>query len=373
MPVNNVFMQFVSTTGTFTFDGESMPLFGRRLEYTRATDQGHGGRKINCTLQGFVEGKQHTDVIKAYQKLLDVIKCNDVKFTYKADQTTDIMVDQRVYMDDYSDPVDWKEYQGDYSIAFHYFEKPNFTATDLGIVVKYIPKADPLQTDPQHPSVYISNIPQTYEFDPPPLWAAEQKKNRAGSRAPAVTAFGRIIAEEATIVLTGRLFADNHHDIRQKIDLLRDAFKWDGSLIYGEWQNDVRVEDLQIPTTFPRNYCDYTIVLKYDTKDIIEFRSRRRISRLHKYPKITEIPACGVVRVQEFSTLGQTINYFIYIRCMTNALARSLLSQEVSNLIIPGGVELEGGSEEWDDSERSVTLSCSKYYVQPPIPNIQGS
>lgn len=373
---NQVLMQFVSATGTYTFNGERMPLFSRRVEFTRPTDQGHGGRKIVCTLSGFIEGLYHQKVIEQYKALINVLKANDAKFTYKGDNSSqyDVMVDQRVYIDDYAEPTDWKSYQGDYNIVFHYFEQPNFTDTDLGIRVIFTPSAREKQDDEQKSDIYDNQIPTPYTFDPPPLWDFNLHVSRENWRGPRTTYYGKTIANEIGITLTGRLYADDYAGLKTKIDLLQKVFGgYDGQLSYGSWTNNVRIEDVRIPTVFPRNYCDYQILMRYDTTGVKAFKCRRRLARLHNYPKITELPWCNTVRVQQFAPLGQTVNYYFYIKAVSIAQCYSLLANEAQAYVTPGGIELEGGTCDEDEQEMSLTVSFQKYYREPIKQNTAGT
>lgn len=373
---NNVLMQFYSSTGTYTFDGDHMPLFSRRVDYMRPLDQGYGGRKMLCTLSGFFDGQQHTDIVSSYQQLLKVIKCNDVKFTYKGDAgpLNDMITEKRVYMDDYSEPTDWKEYQGDYNLAFHYFEEPNANTADLGIIAKYQPKLHPRQTDPSKSEVYVSDgDPAEYTFDPVPYWDCRLSSNREDWHGDKVSAYGRPISNEMTVTLSGRLHSDTHDNLKKKIDALHKAFEYDGQLAYGGFINDVKVVEVSIPTTFPRDYVDYQIVLKYNTTGIIKFISKRRIARRHNFPKITELPWCNTVRVQQFQPLGQQVNYYMQVQATTLALAKTYMANEASMIVVPNGIELDGGTHEEDDNNNTVTLSFSKYYTSPIQQNITNT
>jgi hypothetical protein len=356
---DDVTMQFVSSTGTYIFAKDAMPLFGRRPEYARATDQGPAGnRRINCTLNGFFAANNHHDVIAEYQKLLQVIKSNDALFTYRVTNGSDTItvVDTRVYMNDYTEPADWKQYTGDFSLGFHYFELPVQVTSDLGILAVYRP---------------TTGTP--YIFSPTPHWAGSFKSNRPNFRGPRITPSGRPIASETTVTLSGRLAAENHADLAGKVNALTQALQFDGTLDYGVWSNAVRVEDFQIPSVFPRNYVDYQIVFKYDSPGIVKFNSKRIIGRLNGSPKITELPFCGQVRTQVFLPLGQTISYYVSCQAYKVQDARDAIAAELGNIIIGGGIEMEGGREEWNDSECEVSLSCTKYYFPPVVNNLTGS
>lgn len=351
MPEIVTSMQFVSNTGTYIFDKNNLPLIGRRADYNRLTDQGQAGnRRINVTLNGFFDKNNHKEVVQEYQKLLEVIKCNDAKFTYKVDDVA--IIDGLVYIDGYDEPVDWKQYTGDFSIGLHYFEKPNHLLSDLGILAVYAPEGA-----------------APFKFDPVPHWAGSFKPTRPSVYGPRETPSGQKIGNEVAVTLTGRLADEDHSKLRIQVDALETALKKDGTLTYGAWTNKVYVDDFQIPSVFPRNYCDYQIVFRYATEDIIRFNSKRSISRLHNNPKITELPFCGTVRIQQFVPLGQTINYFFSLQAMSIEDARTALTNEMEAMIIPNGIELEGGKEDWDEGECSVTVSCSKYYFPPVIDN----
>lgn len=372
---NQVLMQFASAGGAYQFGPDEVPLFSRRVDYMRPLDQGYGGRKLICTLSGFFEGKEHTDIIGKYKQLINVIKANDVTFTYRGDNTTlsDVMVEQRVYMDDYVEPTDWKEYQGDYNLTFHYFEQPT-AANTLGIIAKYQPKLNSKQQDPAKPDIYVSGgDPAAYTFDPVPYWDCRLATTREDWHGEKVTAYGRSLANEMSVTLTGRLHSDSHANLKKKIDALHKAFEYDGQLTYGEFINDVKVVDISIPTTFPRDYVDYQITLKYNTSGVLKFVSKRRIARLHNFPKITELPWCNTVRVKEFAPLGQQINYYIQLQATSMATCRSLLVNEAKMIVIPNGIELDGGTQEEDDNTNTITLSFSKYYKTPVLSNIENS
>lgn len=353
-----VLMKLVSATGTFIFDTARMPLFDRRLEYMRLSDQGYGGRRVNCSLNGFIQGNRHKEVIEKYQALLAIVKANNALFTYQVDDL--VIINQQVYFDDYEEPADWKEYEGDYNLTFHYFEVPNHSMAELGITASYSPTSGPLSGG-------------IYTFDPVPLWGGSKKNNREDWRSSIVTPSGQRIADEITVTLTGRLHATNEATLRGKLNTLSSFLDYGGVLNYGSWSSTVRVEDFQIPPTFPRDYCDYSITFKYDTAGVIEFRSRRQYSRLHAFPKITELPYCNTRRIQLFGPSPQTVNYFISVRAMTLAIARSQIASEVANLVISGGIELEGGSEAHDDTRNTVTLNFTKFYSNPVLANLAGT
>lgn len=348
-----VAMSFASVNGLYEFNAEEMPLFGRRLDYQRQQEQGYGNRRVSCNLAGFFDRRNHKDMMTAYQALLHVIKANDCEFVYRID-TADI-IRKRVYMANYTEPSDWKEFQGDYSIEFYYFEQPNFSVADLGIAASY--------TSPTG----------NYVFKQTPLWSAGSRSTRSSWRSSMFTPSGQPISTEATITLTGQLTADDYPGLKAEVDLLSAAFQSDGTLNYGSWTNIVRVESLEIPAVFPREFCFYTIVLKYDLADIYEFEATATFSRIHKFPKIKEYPFCNFRSVRQFNDSGQTVNYFISVTGANVAAARTLLANEAFNLVAGGGIEMEGGNEVWDYVKNKVSLSISKFHEQPVVPNLPGT
>jgi hypothetical protein len=352
-------MQFTSSLGNFQFAGDEMPLLSRRIEYQRHGDQGYGNRKINCDLQGFFDRNNHFDIMQAYTSLINIIKANDAMFLYSTSSSAGSVkeiINKRVYLDGYADPADWKEYQGDYTLAFHYFEPADFSIADLGIAVSY------------------QTTVGLYTFVQPPFWQASIKPNRTSWRAPRFTPSGKPISSEATITLTGQLTtAGGHPDLKAQVEDLRNAFQLDGTLNYGSWSNAVRVETIDIPQTFPRDYCEFSLALKYDLQDVYNFQSTRSFSRLHAFPKIKEYPWCGTRRIQTFFPSAQTVRYYISIQAASISAARSLLANEALALITPNGIEMEGGVEEWNDTDLSVTLTCTKFYDPPILNNLANT
>lgn len=356
--VNPVTMQFSSAKGNFIFPKDEMPLLGRKIEYMRQADQGHSNRKINCDMNGFFDRRNHADIMAAYKSLIEIIKCNDAEFVYTTTDSLGVTADiirKRVYIDSYTDPAEWKEYQGEYSINFHYFEQPDFAIADLGIAASYQTAAG------------------LYTFAIPPNWQHSLKPSRSSFRASRFTPAGGVLSSEATITLTGTITGNSHSEMKTKIDELRDAFKLDGTLNYGAWSNAVRVDSVDIPQTFPRDYCNFSLSLKYDLTNIYAFKSTRSFSRIHGFPKIKEYPYCGTRRVQTFYPSAQTVRYSIHIQSSSIASCRSLLANEAFILITPGGIEMEGGTEDWDDTDLSVTLNCTKFYDPPLLGNLPNT
>jgi hypothetical protein len=70
---------------------------------------------------------------------------------------------------------------------------------------------------------------------------------------------------------------------------------------------------------------------------------------------------------------AQTITYKLRIKAENIATCRSLLAIEAENLIQPGGIEMPGGSEEWDEDDPTVDINIIKWYSEAVIANLPGT
>ena len=347
-----VTMTINSVNGLYTFPADEMPLIQRRVEYARQGDVGYSLRRRNVTLSGFFLRNSHAEIMSAYQELLRIVNANDATLVYSIG--TEDIINNQVYIDDYTEPEDWKEYEGNYQISMHYFEVPK-QGTELGIQASY--------TSPGG----------TFHFDPTPNWSGGFKRIRPDFRSPVTTPSGQALTSEQSQTLTGWLVAPDAAQMQTKINELAQVCGQDGQLQYGAWINNVRIEDLQLPNTFPRDFCPYTIVFKYDTSNIIEYESTRSIARVHNNPKFIVNPYCGTKYAKEYAESPQEITYSIRLRAYTVASAREFLANEASFLIEPGGVEVPGGTEVWSDMNTSVAFTCTKWYPNAVIPNLAGT
>lgn len=347
-----VTMSLSSVKGTYNFPADEMPIFSRRLEYTRQGDQGYSLRKRNLTLEGFFLRNNHQEICTAYQELLKVLNANNAVFVYN--NGLEDIVNATVYVDDYSEPPDWKEYDGVYNIAMHYFEQPQ-EGTELGIQASYTSNGG------------------TWHFDPTPNWAGGYQRSRNDHRGPVLSPSGAPLNIELTQTLSGWITAPDSAQMQTKVNDFATIIGQDGQLQYGAWANNVRIAEIQLPSTFPRDYCPYTIVFKYDSQPLISFSSSRSISRIHNHPKIIDNPYCGVKYAKEYSQSPQEITYNIKLRAYDVLTARTLLVNEAAALIIPNGVEMPGGVEVWDDMDTSVAFTCTKWYPNAVIANLTGT
>jgi hypothetical protein len=336
--------------------GPHFPVFGRAFEYLRTEDQGPSFRRVRITLAGFLEGDYSEEVMALYQILKDRVGINDTTFTYIDTSVTasgvTIYDALPVWIGSYNEPIDGefgKNASGDYSIELYHFEEQD---DNLGITVKY----------------------GSYTFDCPPSWSRRIRPNRDTPRGP-------LRGSTASITLSGFLVAETHPELRTKMNALEAAFKVDNTLHYGNFSQACRVVDCSIPRHIPVNFCFFDIELSYDLDQIVTLRRRATISRIHDHPVITEEPFCSRRLVELMNRSGQTISYQLYIEVSPPvstpptglALARQLLAVEAANWIEPGGIEMPGGTEEWDEDRISVALNVTKFYRTAVIGNLPGT
>lgn len=343
----------VSTKGQFAFADYDLPLVTRRVTNNRKTDQGHSRRVVSINLDGFFTGNKHSDVVDKYQKLKNILDVNDAKITYN-DGSNNILYDKTVYIDSLNEPQSWKQYSGDYSIAMHYHEEIDNNSTGLGIIASYVSEDG------------------TYTFSPVPLWSRGKKPGRNNWRQSLTTFNGKTIGGDVNIKLQGILVADEHVNLHKKIVELENKFSKDGTLNYGSFSNAVKVSNVNIGSVFPRDYCEYSIDLNYNSEvdGVHMLSTKRTFSRTTLQPKIRERPFCGDRIIQLFNTSGQRATYRVRLRSSTVDQARSLLADELANLVTSGGIEMDGGSEEWDYDSATVSVTIVKYHSTPILSNI---
>lgn len=343
--------------------GPNFPVFGRTFDYIRGDDQGPSFRRIRISLAGFIEGDHSEEVLTLYQLLKDKVGINDTTFTYIDDSVpgyspggvsgVTIYDEQKVWIGSYNEPIDGefgKNASGDYSIELYHFQQ---TDDNLEITVSY----------------------GSYTFEHPPTWARRIKPNRDNPNGP-------MRGSTATISLAGFLVADTHEELRTKMDALEAAFQADNTLHYGDFSQTCRLIDCNIPRHVPVNYCFFEIELLYTLEDIVTLRRKAIIGRIHHNPVITEEPFCDRRLIEFMNRSGQSITYQLYIEVkppeppstLTGlALARQLLAMEIGSWIEPGGIEMPGGTEEWDEDRVSVSLNVTKFYRTPVISNLPGT
>lgn len=64
------------------------------------------------------------------------------------DQQT--LLQPSVYVEGFTDPVDWKQYDGEYTLTLYYFDEHTHPTGDLGIAASYVTTAGTYTFDPPH-------------------------------------------------------------------------------------------------------------------------------------------------------------------------------------------------------------------------------
>lgn len=329
--------------------GPNFPIYSRAFEYIRPDDQGPSIRKVNISIAGFLEADNHGEIMALYETIKNIVDTNDTTFTYTADGTT-IYNNKAVVIDGYTEPED-AEYAklvlGDYGIQFHYYE--NNTDT-IPISCTYTPSSGP-----------------AYTFEKVPKWSRSIKPERESYRSP-------LRGSVVTIALSGMLYADTHTSLMTKIEALQTAFSKDGTLTYGLFTNTImRVNHCDIQPVVPMNFAYFDIELAYDIGTNTTLKRSMRINRIHHNPVVTEEPGCGRRVVELMNRSSQEINYSISIQANSLTECRELLSTEAAFMIEPGGIEMPGGTENWDLDNFRVELSVTKLYTTPIIGNLPGT
>lgn len=350
--------------GTKSFP--NVPLILRAASYERDSNVGYGKKRINVTLNGFLEGDNHEEVVRMYKKLSDVFVHNDLRFTYEIIDTFGtykIIDDQPIYMDSYNEPSAWKQYNGDYEITFHYYEDQCYT-TDLGIRVVYTPD-----------ETLIAN-PDSYIFNPCPMISKNSNRKRDWN-ADNKTRYGKKIGKEVYVTLKGFLSASSNVTLQTKIDRLEQIFSLAtrGSLTYGCFTHEVRiVQEPQFSLTFPRNHVDYEIQLAYGTDEIFEISTEITFSRVHKFPKIRNRLYCAKIEVTEYIPSGQYVDYSLRLKAKDRETTRQRAQDEFNALVYQPGLsyKLEGGTERWLD-DNSIEIKDRRFYIDAILINIEDS
>lgn len=346
-----------TSKGTFDFSTYDLPLVSRRINNVRKGNTGQSIRTVELSLSGFFRGAQHSDVVNKYQALSNILSAGDGRITYN-DGAADVLNNQKIYIDNLNEPSDWKQYSGEYAISMHYFSYVTYTS-QMPIAASY---SSPLGS---------------IAFEKTPQWQSTKKHSRSDPFGLSVTPSGALIGLDTRTSLSGFLEADNHSDLRTKIDNLESALKADGTLNYGDWSDDVRVIDFSIPSIYPENYVEFTVNFAYKTANVRKFSSRATYERLHSSPIIRHRPYCPSLgpHIQTFPNYqtGQTVDYSIKIWSDDVSAARTLLANEAANLIQSGGIEMQGGTETRNYDDGSVGINVKKWYSTPILSNLAGS
>jgi hypothetical protein len=342
----------VPPDGTQVYDFSPLyPQWSRGITIERDDPQGPGIIRVDMTLHGFFlsEEGSHEDIINRFIALESFLENGMLLLEHRIDDTT-LSDDRPVYTNGINKPENWDTWNGEFSFSLYYFKDSPDDTGDNGLQI----------------SANYVHGGGTYTFEKTPVWSHGIRPNRASHRA-------ENLGSTATITLRGRLFADSHEALMTKIGTISDAFNRDGILNYGEASYIVRAGGIECGPSFPRNHAPYTITLHYDIGTLVHLSAKTRFSRIHQNPLIKEKPLCNERIIKLRNTSGQTVSWSISITAADIATARALLTTELSNRIFPGGVELAGGEEEWDEDSISVQCTVSKFYDTPVLANMSGT
>jgi len=352
-------IKLISNAGEIEFSnstGYMPPLISQKPEAIRTNEQGSSYQRINVELSGFFEGSEHSVVQQKMALLLDIIQNNELTLYYH-DGARVVINNQRVWVASYSDPLQWKEYNANYSISLYYFRPSTHNSL---IAVTYTP-----------------DNAGTYTFDPPPTITDVSKANRKSIRDNKQTFSGQDLGHMVQLTLEGILIADTPEALNTKRAALKAAFAYDGVLNVGDFYTQaVRTIDQNIPNVYPQTFLTYTLTVGFDTSDIIDCNLQMDIGRVHNNPLIKEWPFCPQAPVViERSTSPQVINYSLEAKGYNLTTIRSFLAAEAYLIVIPGGTELPGGSESrvLQGGDPSISVRFSKFYPTPVISNLSNT
>lgn len=338
-------MKVSNANGEFDFAANGcIPVYGRDFEYVRFDPQGPSIKRIKVTLNGIFLGDTLDEIMSQYQELSAILDYNDVQFTY-GDGVSAIYSGKQMQIESYSEPQDWKEYDGEFNLELYYYDAHS---DSLPIAASY----------------------GSYQFESTPSWGRAVDTNRSNQyflESPSGQAFGKTMKIE----LKGQLTADNYHDLQAKIDDLYEAFSEDRTLTYGDFVVPVHIGQHSIIEIVPEKLAYFQVALTYQLGDLVSLDIRVRYSRLHRNPVITEMPLCDARIIKLMNLSGQDVDYAISARSTNIPLARSLVSAEVAFLVVPGGIEMPGGSEEWDYTNIGVSVNIKKFHNAYVLSNMQ--
>lgn len=362
------------TLGGFDF-APNFPLVGRQIQSVRGNEDSTGGiRRVQVTLRGFFLGNEHKDLYVKYLALQAAISTGAVDFVYTDSGSTANpgvlkIYNGRVYIDSLSEPEDWKMYDGEYTIAFHYFEK--YTSNDLITNASYTGSAG------------------TINFSPCPTWSHNIKPHKASSRQSRLAPSGAKVGSVGTISLHGKLVNSSLHGAGTSFPavnpdpttLMTEMARWenilhqggsttDGTLNYGAFSKAVIFEEISWGAGIPNESIDYEAKFTYDLEAIIELSVKRSYSRINFQPQIDELRYCNARLIRLGNISGQEVTYTVKLRADTISHARSLLATELAVLVTAGGIEMPGGVETWDEDNRSVDVTIKKFHNFGILSNI---
>lgn len=328
----------------------NMPLFSSRVSTSRR--EGVSVKKHDCVLTGFVRGINHYETRLQLATIRSFSVYNHVHFLYYANDVG--VVNNQVYIDNVTEPTDWKEYNAKYTITFHYFTCPC--------------EDDPIGS----PVTAVTKDGETYTFSPQPIFSISTANIRKSPWVCNKTLYdGVALGQKVIMNFTGVLCAATHEELVNKMSDLDEVVKNDFVLTYGDWTEWVFVEK---PASYAisdfTTHAIYQFSVSYYTGDIYEMESKVVFTRQHKYPKVTPRLYCGITEVDEFHESGQYITYSLRILSLDPEKTRLQLGQEFGNMIVGGGVLMQGGNESWNE-DGSMSVTSMFYYEEPVLPLVE--
>lgn len=353
-------IRFTTPTLTLEFSastGYDPPLVSQSLEVVRRGDQGSSYQKVNVQLSGFFLGNDNSEVQAKILLLLNILQSNEITLYYH-DGARAVIDSQRVWVAAHSDPLEWKQYNGSFSLNLYYFRLPSHT--DSALAVSYQPTGL-----------------AAYQFDPPPSIAQAFKKNRKSFREPRLSLSGVDMGESVQLVLEGYLMAATPQLLETKRAAMAAAIYFDGTLNFGSlYSLAVRPIEASIPQVYPQTYLEYAITFGYDNSAITELEITKEYSRVHKNPLIREWAYCPVrPSIIERNESAQVISYTFKASGYDLSVIRSFLANEASVIVEPGGVELPGGIEtrQIRGGDPSISVRFAKIHANAVISNLSNT
>lgn len=339
--------------GAFEFPQEKIPLISRRVTAQRTNEQSGGHRRIDITFNGYVSGISHPLIMAQHQQLIEICNAYTVKVFYH-DGINVIMDNIPVYMDGIAEIEQWRQRLGDYTITGYYFDKLDNTGDNQ--------------------LVDFSSVNGAFEFEQQPIIGISKKKSKSASNAHDYLPSGQAVGEEIALQLIGEICGTSHNDLLAIKESLELAFSKDGTLNYGSLSFACHVNGIQWAPSATQDYWPFAIDLTYYLTGVKAFECSVNYSRVTLNPIIHENPNCpNLPIVVNRYNQGQWVDYSFHIEGETLATIRTLLLNEVSAIVAPGGYEPVGGKEAHNIQEPKIDLNFTKFYQTPILNNIEGN
>jgi len=347
------YMRITAGSTVFEFDSHSLPLLSRRPQTRRTSEQGDSMTKVDISLQGyFADYGEGLSMQSRYDSLEASCKFNSIRLTYH--DGYQIVIDAEIYVASVTQPLQWGQHVIDFSIEGYYFDDRDNSNHSSGLRCSY--------TSPTG----------SYSFDMIPDWAYTQKVGKSSQNSPSYLPSGASKGATVGIQLSGTCYSASTALLESKRIAMSNAFSSDGILNYGSFSAAMKIGGFSIPSVTPRTHFDFSIDMSYQIPGLTDFKATRTISRIHNNPIIHMLENCpSDPIVKERNPKGQTISYSLNAQGNSITSIRSMLAHELSVLIFPGGTELPGGTEVWDEDPPSVSVSFQKFYKRPVVSNIE--